>query len=149
MRLAHISDLHLRLYERQDEYNLVIDRLIKSLEEQNPDGIVLAGDLFHNKTVMSPESITMAVGFIIRLMKISNVYAIKGNHDSSGKNNKRMDCLEAVNKLITESNVEDGVFWYYKNSGIYPFRDNINFVVYDFVDKNYPKFHREDGKYYI
>ena len=55
--VAHIADIHIRPFKRHKEFKLVFDKLYKSLREKKPDVILLAGDIVHAKTEMSPELI--------------------------------------------------------------------------------------------
>ena len=48
MIIAHISDVHIRKTRRHEEYRIVLDNLISSLESFAIDRIVVAGDLLHN-----------------------------------------------------------------------------------------------------
>jgi len=52
MRIAHISDIHIRLKDRHDEYKEVFDRLYKELKTQKPDRILLTGDIVHSKITL-------------------------------------------------------------------------------------------------
>ena len=59
MIIAHISDVHIRKTRRHEEYRIVLDNLISSLESFAIDRIVVAGDLLHNKTDLSPEALSL------------------------------------------------------------------------------------------
>ena len=59
MRIAHISDVHIRKTRRHKEYAEVLDNLCNSIESLGVDRIALPGDLLHNKTDLSPEAVTL------------------------------------------------------------------------------------------
>ena len=60
MIIAHLSDIHIRKTRRHTEYSEVLDNLIATLESFNVDRVVIAGDLLHNKTDLSPEAVDLA-----------------------------------------------------------------------------------------
>jgi len=54
MRLAHISDTHIRNYKYQKEYRQVFSHLYKTLKEENVDFIVHTGDIAHTRPRFHP-----------------------------------------------------------------------------------------------
>jgi len=50
MRIAHLSDIHIRKTRRHEEYTIVLDNLLLSLESLSIDRIVISCDLLDNKT---------------------------------------------------------------------------------------------------
>ncbi|HRT04005.1 MAG TPA: hypothetical protein P5513_08715 [Candidatus Diapherotrites archaeon] len=60
-KIFQISDIHIRLYRRFKEYQLVLENLINIINERKDENsiIIITGDLFHSKTEMSPESINL------------------------------------------------------------------------------------------
>jgi len=79
--VAHIADIHIRPFKRHKEFKLVFDKLYKSLREKKPDVILLAGDIVHAKTEMSPELIYLTSDLFKKLSKIAVTIIIPGNHD--------------------------------------------------------------------
>ena len=71
MIIAHISDVHIRKTRRHEEYRIVLDNLISSLESFAIDRIVVAGDLLHNKTDLSPEAVHLASQYLDALSNIA------------------------------------------------------------------------------
>jgi len=91
--IFHLSDLHIRngdkISSRYDEYKLVFDNTIISIKEQilknnfkyDEFVIILTGDIYHNKNVISNYGLLLYKSFIQELVKINRVYIIHGNHD--------------------------------------------------------------------
>lgn len=102
IKIAHLSDIHLRNNTRHEEYKEVFQNLMFSLVETNPDMIVIAGDLFHQKTELTGNSIVMMTNFLIGLQNVAPVYIIVGNHDYSKQNRDRVDSIEAVVRPLIE-----------------------------------------------
>ena len=71
MRIAHISDVHIRKTRRHKEYAEVLDNLCNSIESLGVDRIALPGDLLHNKTDLSPEAVTLTSLYLDRLSAVS------------------------------------------------------------------------------
>lgn len=127
MILAHIADIHIRNTERHKEYKIVFDRLFESILEHKVDAIFLLGDIFHSKTKLSPESITLARYLFLKLHSISKgpTILIPGNHDLSVTNLQRMDALTPIvealeyGKILTKSSNEvlGNDFYYLLASG--------------------------------
>lgn len=128
--IIHLSDLHIRLYKRHSEYEIVFDRLISSLEKwkaENPARqacITLCGDLVHAKTDLSPEMVSLLSKLLTNLSQIYPVIVIAGNHDLNLANPHRMDSLSPIIENLKLDNL-----FYLKNSGIYEL-GNINFHVF-------------------
>ena len=80
MRIAHLSDIHIRKTRRHEEYRVVLDNLLLSLESLSIDRIVIAGDLLHNKTDLSPEAVQLASEYLDVLSDIAPIDLILGNH---------------------------------------------------------------------
>ena len=90
MRLAHISDTHIRNYKYQKEYRQVFSRLYKTLKEENDDFI-------------SPEFVELASEFLSGLADIAPTYVLLGNHDGNLKNSARQDALTPIVQNLTLS----------------------------------------------
>ena len=54
--LYHISDIHIHLYKRHEEYQKVFDQLYTELRSRETGIIVVTGDILHNKDVISSEA---------------------------------------------------------------------------------------------
>lgn len=87
MKLFHLSDLHIG--KRVNEFSMIEDqkyilkRIFDLAEEEKPDGIILAGDIY-DKQIPSAEAVQVFDEFITRLAGRSiPVFIISGNHDSA------------------------------------------------------------------
>ncbi len=87
MKLFHLSDLHIG--KRVNEFSMIEDqkyilkRILELTEEEKPDGIILAGDIY-DKQIPSAEAVQVFDEFITRLAgRAISVFIISGNHDSA------------------------------------------------------------------
>lgn len=112
MKIAHVSDTHIKLLKEHDSYKIVFSEIYKKLREENVDAIVHTGDLFHTKIQLTPEAIAMASEFLRSLADIAPLYIIPGNHDTNLKNNTRLDSITPIVEALNHSNI-----FYLKNSG--------------------------------
>ena len=87
MKLFHLSDLHIG--KRVNEFSMIEDqkyilkRILDLAEEEKPDGIILAGDVY-DKQIPSAEAVQVFDEFITRLAgRAIPVFIISGNHDSA------------------------------------------------------------------
>lgn len=87
MKLFHLSDLHIG--KRVNEFSMIGDqkyilkRIFDLAEEEKPDGIILAGDIY-DKQIPSAEAVQVFDEFITRLAgRAIPVFIISGNHDSA------------------------------------------------------------------
>ena len=91
--IIHISDIQIRLYNRQKEYADIFQKLfqkIKEIKSSIPNLIIIiTGDLLHSKNILSPESILITQQFLQRLAEITATLLIAGNHDALLTNNQR------------------------------------------------------------
>lgn len=107
------SDWHLRPYKRLTEYDEQFIKLIKDIEEQKPDRVVIAGDLFHNKITVSNESIILISNLLNQITKYSKIIIIPGNHDAI----IGLDREDSITPIITAMNNPN--IAYYKTSGCF------------------------------
>lgn len=129
--IAHTADWHIRMSSvRHDEYIHVFNNLIEDLKQSNPDLIVVAGDIFHDKLNTSNEMYLLAKDIMMSISEIAPIVLIRGNHDLNIKNKKRIDSVQTLVNLCDNTN---NIITYYKNSGFYIY-DNIIFVIHDHVD---------------
>jgi DNA repair protein SbcC/Rad50 len=115
-RIFHISDIHIRLYNRQKEYQDVFQKLYDYIKQNsnNKEIIIITGDLLHSKNNLSPESILITQHFLINLAAICPTFLIAGNHDAMLTNQQREDSITAIVQNIHIPN-----FFYLRNSGVY------------------------------
>lgn len=141
MKIAQISDVHIRLKERHQEYIEVFDRLYFELIKQKPDRILLTGDIVHSKITLSPELVSLTVDFFTNLQNIAPVDMIVGNHDMNMSNTERMD---ALSPLVEASQGKHGIN-YMLDTGMYEFGD-ITYGVYSLLDGGDIQLRKKDKK---
>lgn len=132
-KLIHISDIHIRLYQRRTEYEYVFQQLYQKLDSYDPNEnnlIVLTGDILHSKIELSPECCAMTCDFFTNLVKYFPVIMIAGNHDALLNNLDRMDSISSIiyNRKI------DGLH-YLKHTGKYQY-GNVDFYVDSLLDND-------------
>lgn len=133
--IIHISDIHIRLYNRQKEYADIFQKLFQKIREIKTTIpniiIIITGDLLHSKNILSPESILITQQFLQRLAEITTTLLIAGNHDALLTNNQREDSITAITK-----NIEIPNFHYLKYSGVYIF-ENLAIAVNSIIDNKW------------
>ncbi len=101
MRIAHFADTHIRNLWYHEEYIEVFSQIDSWLKENPVDLIVHAGDVVHNKNVLSPESVSMMAVFLKMLASHAPTYVVPGNHDGIVFNQDREDSVSAVSNIIS------------------------------------------------
>ena len=133
--IVHISDIHIRLYNRQKEYADIFQKLFQKIREIKAEIpnliIIITGDLLHSKNILSPESILITQQFLQKLSEITATLLIAGNHDALLTNNQREDSITAITK-----NIEIPNFHYLKYSGVYIF-ENLAIAVNSIIDNKW------------
>lgn len=100
--VIHCSDIHIRARMRFEEYAEQLNKFIGRCEEitsryePNEVRILISGDLFHQKNVLTPELIVFASSFIRQLEQIAPVIVIAGNHDLIVDNIDKKDSLTSL-----------------------------------------------------
>lgn len=99
-KIIACSDIHIPSYKGIAELNRILDRFIEDCKnivkkEGSPDKvrIVIAGDIFHNKTNITNESLIAFNDFLKKLNGICKTIIIAGNHDYLANNPNRMDSI--------------------------------------------------------
>lgn len=138
--IYHISDLHIRPTERIEEYREIFNKFVNIPKEQN-SVIVITGDIFDKKNVLTPESILLLREFLGELSKDNAVFIILGNHDTILQKN----CLDSLSaSLHLLPNV-----YYLRDSGEYEY-GNVVFVVNSLLDTKITKItNKKDDKVYV
>ena len=112
MKIAHISDTHIRNLKYHYEYKIAFDDLYRKLRQMSPDIIVHTGDIAHTKTQLSPEFFQMCASFLQNLGDIAPTYIILGNHDGNLKNDTRQDAITPIINALEHKDIH-----LLKNSG--------------------------------
>ena len=140
--IIHISDIHIRLYKRQEEYKEVFQKLYQKIDEiQDKNGlIVITGDIFHDKVSLTSESVILCTEFFINLSKRRKTIVIPGNHDGLLNSYERVDNISGVLSHKTIPNL-----YFFKHSGIYRF-NNFVFGVSSIFDNLFISSSEVDGQ---
>lgn len=98
MKIAHLADIHIRNNTRHDEYREVFKKLYESLEKERPDAVIIAGDIFHQKTELSSESVVLCTDFFLNISgdRGPDFFVIPGNHDYSKQNREKKDSVYSI-----------------------------------------------------
>lgn len=135
-KIVHLADIHIRTFRMHDEYKDVFKNLLTDLKELLSDykreeiRIVIAGDLVHQKIVISNEQLILGTWFIRKLEEIAPVVIIAGNHDLLENNKDRMDSISPMVQFLGDKEVN-----YFKDSKCY-MDDNIVWCVYSIFEEN-------------
>lgn len=124
-KIYHLADIHFRLFKRHQEYRQVLNGFfdyVDGTKEEN-DVIVLAGDIVHSKTEMSPELVQLVSEFLKDCADRLPTILILGNHDLNLKSPNRLDSLSPIVNSLNHPNIH---FW--KESGVYEF-NGVHFSV--------------------
>lgn len=145
-KIIACSDIHIPQLKGIDEIKEILSRFLTECKkivegEDGPENvrIVVAGDIFHNKNQITPESIMAANWFFSELDKICKTFIVIGNHDFLMNNTGRVDSLSPLFEIGSYKQVyfldkELGL-----QSGIYK-DDNIAWCLYSsFTGFNTPE----------
>lgn len=167
--IVHVADIHIRLTQRLEEYAEIFGKFYQEVEK-TPDStaIVIAGDLFHSKSDLSPECIQTAKNFLWSCASLRPTVFIAGNHDATLTNKNRMDSLSPLiysytyqekksltsltNPIFLKQILCDNLY-YLKENGLYGlgdilfnnmsiFSDPTEYLSYDKIPKNYKNEYR-------
>ena len=154
-KIIACSDIHIPQLKGITEIKEILSRFLTECKkivegEDGPENvrIVVAGDIFHNKNQITPESIMAANWFFSELDKICKTFIVIGNHDFLMNNTGRVDSLSPLFEIGSYKQVyfldkELGL-----QSGIYK-DDNIAWCLYSsFTGFNTPEiemFREADG----
>ena len=130
--LIHLSDIHIRLYKRSQEYLKVFQETYENIKKIKGNKlIVITGDILHYKNQLSPECIILTQEFLLKLSQISPVILIAGNHDALLTNQQRVDSISAIINHAQIPNLH-----YLKDTGIYQY-NNLAFAVNSLLDNHW------------
>ncbi|MFN7116144.1 MAG: exonuclease SbcCD subunit D C-terminal domain-containing protein [Saprospiraceae bacterium] len=126
MKILHTSDWHLGqkfLYnDREAEHQLALDWLVQVIQNQQIDGLIVAGDVFD---ITNPPNYARRLyyNFLTALLKsncCNHVLIIGGNHDSPNMLDAPKELLRALNMHVigaATGNLEDQIIEWKDKSG--------------------------------
>jgi DNA repair exonuclease SbcCD nuclease subunit len=135
-KIIHLADIHIRTFRQHDEYKEVFRTLINQLTDLLVDykkeeiRILIAGDLVHQKIVISNEQLMLGSWFLRKLEEIAPVILIAGNHDLLENNKDRIDSITPMVQMLPDANIN-----FFKESRCY-LDDNIVWCVYSIFEGN-------------
>ena len=144
--IYHISDIHIRNQERHEEYRQVFKNLRNGIKKDtNEKVIVITGDVFHEKTHLSPESIILFKELVVKLNKVATIIIIDGNHDVNINNDKRKSGIFASLKRLNTR----GIIHYLNQDNLSVKIDNINFILTEMNSKVLKIENKNEDEIYI
>ena len=145
--VMHIADIHIRLTQRHDEYKSVFQKFYVALDKAKTLNaiLVVAGDIFHNKSDLSPECVKIGSDFLKNCADRVPVILTAGNHDATLANKSRLDCLTPIVDSLNHPNLH-----YLKASDVFRYENILfnNFSVFDDPEK-YVKVEDIPDKYLV
>lgn len=137
-KIYHISDIHINLQAKHNEYRTVFNNLYEYLKskqkntlETSSSIIVITGDILHSKTELLPECIELTRDFLSNLSMIMPTFFIAGNHDMNMTNENRLDALTPIYNGVQNKKY----LHYLKDTNLYYF-SNIIFSTVSVRDYN-------------
>jgi len=102
MKILHTADLHIGKrvseYSMLDEQAFILDRIVDIAEKEQPDAIILAGDIY-DKSIPSNEAVCLFDDFLVKLSDLGKrIFIISGNHDSAER-------LSFASRILSKNNV--------------------------------------------
>ena len=134
--IIHCADIHIRTFRQHDEYKQVFKTFLASIKDVVKDyereeiRIVIAGDLVHQKIVISNEQLILGTWLLRKLEEIAPLIIIAGNHDLLENNKDRMDSITPMVKFLPNQNIN-----YFKESKCY-LDKNIVWCIYSIFEEN-------------
>lgn len=124
----HISDIHIQLYKRHDEYMIQFKKFYDYLKAEKekyeisptknkniPLICCVTGDILHSKTDLSPECVQVCYRFLREVSRIMPLVLIPGNHDLNMNNKGRLDSITPIIADLPSINP----IYYLKDTGLY------------------------------
>jgi len=105
MKIAHISDIHIRNHRYHEEYSAVFEELYAKLRELKPDIIVNTGDTAHTKLQLSPAYFHMTAKLFENLADIAPLHVILGNHDLNLRNPGKIDAVTPIVEALDHKDI--------------------------------------------
>jgi DNA repair exonuclease SbcCD ATPase subunit len=105
MRIAQISDIHIRNLKFHQDYKKVFADFYRKLDELKPELVVNTGDTAHTKTNISPEFVDVTAEFFTEIAKRSRLINILGNHDLNLMNEDRQDAITPIVEALNSNKI--------------------------------------------
>ena len=105
MKLLHLGDLHLGRslgdFELIEDQKYILDQILKIIEKENVDGVLIAGDVY-DKSIPSEAATNLLDYFLCKLSESGvQTFMISGNHDSDDRLNYGSNLFEANQMYIS------------------------------------------------
>lgn len=140
------GDIHIFQNKRFEEHKYIFKKFYAEIDREQPEVIVLTGDIIDSKNKLSPEQIDICRDFFVELASRATVVLINGNHDMNYNNQERLDALTPIINSLQGITAYD--IWHLKTSEIhdigYP---NLKFAVWSWFENNADPFLHESAKY--
>lgn len=151
-QIIHISDIHIHLYKRHEEYKEVFNKFLLLLQNEKhaltdsisnsniPIICIITGDILHSKSDLSPECIQLTYQLFKDISNIMPCIIIPGNHDLNMNNKNRLDSLTPIISDLPNYNP----IHYLNNTGIWKMSNLVfghasifdyNIIVPEYIDK--------------
>lgn len=113
--IVHMADIHIRLTKRHAEYKEAFVKLYREIKK-SPEKtlIIIAGDLCHGKTDLSPECVQLMGELLKGCADLRPTIVVAGNHDCLLTNSSRMDSISPIVETLNHKNI-----FYLKESKLY------------------------------
>ena len=131
--VVHISDIHIRLTKRHEEYREAFEKLYAEISKTPENTVIInTGDTLHSKVDLSPEAVQITSEFFHKLSELRPTIIIAGNHDCLLTNATRLDSISPI-----VDNLKHNKLFYLKNTGLYGAANLLinNMSVFDDVTK--------------
>jgi len=142
--IIHVADVHVRLTQRHTEYEEIFQKFYSKVKNTPSNSLIaLCGDLYHNKSDLSPECVDSVKDFLFYCSELRPTVLIAGNHDATLTNKNRMDSLTPIVRALKHPNL-----FYLRDTGLYGigdilfnnmsvFSDPSEYITYDKIPKIY------------
>lgn len=130
-KIIALGDIHIFRSKRFNEHQNLFNKFYKIIDEENPDLVVIPGDVIDSKVNISPEQVVLLQDLLINIANRVPIIQILGNHDLNLQNIERKDLISAViDSLKGQTN---NPILFYPHSGIYAY-GGINWAVWSCLD---------------
>lgn len=110
-KIIHLSDIH------NDYYGGNESKIINKVEQENPDIIVITGDIVDSNRY----ELNKIIPLLTNLQEIAPIYYVYGNHDGILDLEENQECVEAMNSI-------GAICMNLKNTKIFKGNDYINLL---------------------